>query len=249
MIRQALFAALVSGALALGAGQGSFGGAHAQSVTYAPAPSENLVRLQERVGELEQMLRQATGESERLGVELRRVQSKNALLERQLADALGQGGTPAVAPGAPAAASGAGQLGTLPAAQAPVDSAQLLQDATRYLQLGRYAESEAAFAAFAQANPQSPDAPEARYFVGRTQVAQRRFPDAADTFVAFLKDYPAAARAPDAWTMLGVSLKGMDKADQACAVFRDLPVKYPRASPAVRNLAVAEARAANCPAR
>lgn len=248
MIRQALFAVLAFGALALGAGQGATGGARAQSVTYAPAPSENLVRLQERVGELEQMLRQATGESERLGVELRRAQTKNALLERQLADALGQGGTPA-AVGAPAAIPGAGQLGTLPAAQAPADPAQLLQDATRYLQLGRYAESEAAFAAFAQANPQSPDAPEARYFVGRTQVAQRRFPDAADTFVAFLKDYPAAARAPDAWTMLGVSLKGMDKVEQACAVFRDLPVKYPRASPAVRNLAVAEARAANCPAR
>ncbi|MDX2235123.1 MAG: tol-pal system protein YbgF [Hyphomonadaceae bacterium] len=248
MIRLALFLG-AAGALALAAA----GGASAQSVTYAPPPSENLLRLQERVGELEGALRQATGENERLAIELRRARSENARLERLLSDATGAGTgeTPGPVAGLapPPAPGAAGQLGTLPAANPAVDSAQQLRDATRFLQLGRYAEAEAAFAAYAQANPQAPDTPEARYFVGRTQWAQRRFSDAADTFIKFVTDYPNGARAPDAWAMLGVSLKGMDKIDQACGVFRDLPVKYPRASTAVRNLAASEARAANCATR
>jgi tol-pal system protein YbgF len=241
MIRKAIFTALASGALALGAGV-----AFAQSVTYAPPPSENLLLLQERVRGLETALREQTNENERLSVELRRTKTENARLERMLADALGQTQAPPADAATPVAPTGTGQLGTLPSNAAPLDAASQLREAMRYLQLGRFAEAEASFAAFAAGNPSSPDTPEARYFVGRTQVAQRRFPEAADTFVKFLGDYPNGARAPDAWVMLGVSLRGMDKTAEACGVFKDLPLKYPRASAAARNLASSEARAAGC---
>lgn len=215
--------------------------AAAQSVTSAPTPSENLSRLQERVYELEDLLRQSNGEAERLAIELRRAKAENARLERLLNDATGAAAAPAEA-----ASPGSGQLGTLPAAQAAIDPGQQLREAMRFLQLGRYPEAEAALAAFVAANPQSPDTPEARYFIGRTQVAQRRYADAADTFVKFVTDYPSASRAPDAWASLGVSLRGMGKTAEACGVFRDLTVKYPRAGVPARNLAAAEARAANC---
>lgn len=240
MIRKALLPALVAAAAAL-----AVGGALAQSVTYAPAPTENLTRLQERVGELERLLQQSTGENERLAIELRRARNENSRLQRQLSEAQGMTQTPeggAVPPVAPV-----GQLGTLPSNAAPqIDPAQQLREATRYLQQSRFAEAEAAFTAYVQANPQSPDTQEARYFIGRTQYAQRRFTDAADTLLKFIGDYPTAVRAPDAWVTLGLAFKGMEKTDQACSVFRDLPVKYPRASAAARNLAITEARAANC---
>ena len=231
------------------------GPALAQSVTSAPPPSENLLVLQARVDELEQLLRQATSESERLAIELRRVRNDNARLQQQIADAAGApapNGTGATDPPSPdprAPPPGvAGTLGTLPAPAAG-DAAQQLSEAMRLLQLGRFPEAEAAFATFARANPQSPDTPEARYFVGRTQIAQRHFPDAADTFVKLLADHPAIGRAPDSWLMLGVALKGMGKAPEACGVFRDLPVKYPRASANTRNQAAGEARTAQCAAR
>jgi len=89
----------------------------------------------------------------------------------------------------------------------------------------------------------------ARYFLGRTQIVLSRHGDAAATFVEFLRKSPSSPRAPDAWVRLGMSLKGMGQTQQACAAFRDLPVKYPSASAAVRQLAVNEARAAQCPAR
>lgn len=244
---------------AFGAGMTAAGPALAQSVTSAPTPSENLTQLQERVGELEQMLRQATSENERLAIELRRTRTENGRLERLLNDAMAQSQAPqdeaadASAPvarsGSPPPSTAAGSLGTLPAGAAPGDGSQTLREAMRLLQLGRFPEAEATFAAFVRANPQSPDAPEARYFVGRTQVAQRRFPDAADTFVKLLADHPGVPRAPDSWVMLGVSLNGMGKKPEACGVFRDLVTKYPRASASTRNVAAVEARAAQCPAR
>lgn len=213
------------------------GPALAQSVTSAPPPSEDLSLLQARVGELEQMLRQATGDNERLSIELRRARDENAQLKQQIADAANTAPAPAAD----------GSLGTLPA-QAAGGAAPQLSEGMRLLQLGRFPEAEAAFTAYARANPQSPDTPEARYFIGRTQVAQRRFPDAAATFVSLLKDHPSVARAPDSWVMLGVSLQGMGKTPEACGVFRDLPVKYPRASASTRTQAASAARSAQCPA-
>ena len=235
MTLKALKVAVVVGAMALCAMAGP---ALAQSVTSAPPPSENLSLLQTRVGELEQMLRQATSDNERLSIELRRARDENALLKQQIT---------AAANAAQANAAPGGSLGTLPAQDAGAPAQ--LGDAMRLLQLGRFPEAEAAFAGYARANPQAPDTPEARYFIGRTQVAQRHFSDAADTFVNLLKDRPTIARAPDSWLMLGVSLQGMGKTPEACGVFRDLPVKYPRASANTRTQATAAARAAQCPAR
>lgn len=236
MIRKVILGIAGAGAVAF-AGHGAF----AQSVTYAPPPSENLSRLQERVGELERMLQQSTSENERLAIELRRARNENERLQRVLAESQ----TP-VAPAAPPSPLPGQPPGMTVSGAAQLDAAELLREGMRYLQQSRFAEAEASFSAYVQANPQSPDTPEARYFIGRTQYAQRRFTDAADTLIKFLGDYPNGARAPDAWVTLGLAFKGLDKIEQACGVFRDLPTKYPRASTAARNLASTEARAANC---
>lgn len=261
MIKKVLMAAAVAFAAAVVVCP-----AHAQSITSAPPPSENLTRLQERVDELEGLLRQATADSERLSIELRRTKADNARLQRLLDDALagqqgapapGDPGTPAPAPAAPRPtgsnftppASASGTLGTLPAGAAPGDAAQAFREARRLLDATRWPEAELSLTSFLREHPDSPDAPEARYFLGRTQIVLGLHGDAAATFVDFLRKSPSSPRAPDAWVRLGMSLKGMGQTPQACAAFRDLPVKYPAASAAVRQLAVSEARAAQCPAR
>lgn len=253
--------------------------AFAQSITSAPPPSENLTRLQERVDELEGLLRQANAESERLSLELRRTKSDNDRLQRLLNDAIAQqGGAPAGTGGpsmtpaptaapvpapAPSQRSGAaypppaaaGQLGTLPGSAATpsapttADAATAFRDARRLLDASRWPDAELSLTSFLQTYPNSPDAPEARYFLGRTQIVLGRHGDAAGTFVDFLRKSPTSPRAPDAWVRLGMSLKGMGQTQQACATYRDLPAKYPNASAAVRELAVNQARIAQCPAR
>lgn len=247
----------------------------AQSVVGAPPASENLSRLQSQVDELEGLLRQATAENERLSIELRRARNENARLKRDLqGDAAADGqqtaeasqGAPVVAPApsvtvpippAPAARapsftpppSAAGQLGTLSAQAAPGDAAAAFREARRLLDAMRWPEAETSLSAFLRAHPESPDAPEARYFLGRTQNVLGRHNDAAATFLDLLRKSPSSSRAADAWVHLGISLRRMGETTQACNTFRDLPTKYPAASTALKQLAVSEARAAQCPAR
>lgn len=255
--------------------------AFAQSITSAPPPSENLTRLQERVDELEDLLRKANAESERLSLELRRSNAEKARLQRLLDEAAPQQGDgapgtggpmtggPSMTPAptsaplpAPSQRSGAaypppaaaGQLGTLPGSatvpSAPTaDATTAFREARRLLDASRWPDAELALTSFLQTYPTAPDAPEARYFLGRTQIVLGRHGDAAATFVDFLRKSPTSARAPDAWVRLGMSLKGMGQTQQACATYRDLPAKYPNASAAVRELAVNQARLAQCPAR
>lgn len=222
--------------------------AYGQSVTSAPPPSENLTRMQARIDELESLLRDATADGERLSIELRRTKAENARLQRLLDDALAaQQGAAAPAPPPPGAPAPAAP--TSPTADTTDGAAQSFRDARRLLDATRWPEAELALTAFLREYADSPDAPEARYFLGRTQIVLGRHGDAAATFLELLRKTPASPRAPDAWVRLGVSLKGMGETAQACATFRDLPLKYPAASAAVRQLALNEARTAQCPAR
>ena len=221
--------------------------AYGQSVTTAPPPSENLTRMQARVDELEGLLRDATADSERVSIELRRTKAENARLQRLLDDALAQQQQGPAADAPPPASSSpraAVALGTTPAAAS--GSAQAFGEARHLLDATRWPEAELALAAFLREYADAPEAPEARYFLGRTQIVLGRHGDAAATFLELLRKSPASARAPDAWVRLGVSLKGMGETAQAGATFRDLPLKYPAATAAVRQLALNEARVAQC---
>lgn len=219
----------------------------AQSITSAPPPSPELLRMQERADELDRERQQAVAESERLSFEVRRLKAENERLQRELNEA--RGVQQATSPGDAPPPSAAGQLGTLPAEAAPGDAAQAFREARRLLDASRWPEAEMALTSFLSGFPTSPDAPEARYFLGRTQIVLGRHGDAAATFVDFLRRLPTSPRAPDAWVRLGMSLKGMGQSQQACATFRDLPAKYPNASAAVRELAASQSRLAQCPAR
>jgi tol-pal system protein YbgF len=218
--------------------------AHAQSVTSAPPPSENLTRMQARIDELENRLAEATAEGERASIELRRAKAENARLQRLLDDAL------AAQQAAPSQDSPSERAALPPAAggspSADAGPAAAFRDARRLLDSTRWPEAELALAAFLRDYADAPEAPEARYFLGRTQIVLGRHGDAAATFLELLRKTPTSPRAADAWVRLGVSLKGMGETAQACATFRDLPIKYPNATAAVRQLAQSEARAAQC---
>jgi tol-pal system protein YbgF len=225
--------------------------AHAQSVTSAPPPSENLTRMQARIDELESRLAEVTAEGERASIELRRAKAENARLQRLLDDALAaqqaapsQEGAPSQRSAPPASRSGS--PGGAPGASAEAGPAAAFRDARRLLDATRWPEAETALTTFLRDYADSAEAPEARYFLGRTQIVLGRHGDAAATFLELLRKSPSSPRAPDAWVRLGMSLKGIGETAQACATFRDLPIKYPNATAAVRQLAQNEARAAQC---
>jgi tol-pal system protein YbgF len=226
------------------------GPAAAQSVTTFTPPSENLTRLQDRVDQLERLLAEATDKQERAEMQARRLAAENATLKQALDAAR------ANAPASPIPsemATGDGDLSQGPAPVSPFEastgnvdgdfaSAQLL------LQQQRWRDAEGALSTFLQAHPNSDKAPEARYWLGRTQLVQSSYSSAAETFYTLVRTNPNAPRAADAWVRLGIALRGMGQRSEACAAFRDLPTRYPAAGAQLRQLARQEAATTQCPA-
>lgn len=242
----------------------------AAAQTQLPPPSFGQADTrQDRIEELEQQLREATAENERLQYQLNQAEREIARLRGLVGElssvnqSLGQsapaGQAPATAaspqpqsPAAPAPAAPTprqtGQLGTLPASELPGDAGQAYSQARELLVAGRYPEAELAFDRFLQAFPQAETAADARFWFAFTLLARNNYTDAAANFVQYLQVAPNGPRAPEAQVRLGMALVGMGQTRQGCSAFASLARRYPNAPRAIRDLAQREARAASCPA-
>lgn len=110
----------------------------------------------------------------------------------------------------------------------------------------RYDAAQQAFSAFIAANPHSRLIAPAIFHLGETFSAQGRHPEAAEQFLKIVQDFSRSAVAPDAMIKLGASLMAMGAKEQACAVFVDVPRKYPNATAAQKLAADREAKKAAC---
>lgn len=243
--------------------------ASAQTQLPPPAQFGGADQRQDRIEELEGQLREQTAENERLQFELTQAQREITRLRNMVGElagvnqSLSEGQPPAaenngaVAPPPPAAAQqganaaqqrATGTLGTIPAADAPVEPGPAYTRARELLVNGRYAEAEVAFGDFLQRFPNAETAADARFWYGFTLLARNNFADAAASFVEYLQRTPQGPRAPEAQVRLGMALVGMNQRQQGCAAFAALPRRYPNAPRNVRDLALREARAASCAA-
>jgi tol-pal system protein YbgF len=137
-----------------------------------------------------------------------------------------------------------GVLGTLPApgpAAGPVtgsgpavagNSAQYDQ-AMNLMSHAQYDEAQAAFRAYADANPGDMDlAPQALYWVANISYVRQDYAPAARSFAEVIKKYPKSARAPDAMLKLAQSFMGMGQKTEGCTTLGQLTkTKYPDANP------------------
>jgi tol-pal system protein YbgF len=249
------------------------GAAAAQTNLPPPQQYGSADARQDRIQELEQALRDATAENERLQNDiiqrdreiqrLRNMVGELAGVNQQLSAPPADGQTPAAPPSssprADAGPSGlnaaqqanTGSLGSIPAASVsappPAPTAdELYNRAQANLNAGRYAEAEIDFAAFLQAYPNVTQTANARFWYAYTLLARNNYRDAADSFVQYLRRAPRAPRAAEAQVRLGMALIGLGERQQGCAAITSLAESYPNASAAVRELAAREARVARC---
>jgi tol-pal system protein YbgF len=169
-------------------------------------------------------------------------------------DATGQGPGGFVSPGrGPVPYSslgrGPGVLGTLPAGPnggmgpmassgPPLNGSLASGDSGQYDQAmnlmsrAQYAEAQAAFRAYADANPSDTDlAPQAIYWVGNISFVRQDYAPAARAFAEVIKKYPKSTRAPDAMLKLAQSFMGMGQKTEGCTTLGLIKTKYPQASP------------------
>ena len=165
-----------------------------------------------------------------------------------------------VPPGGEPGAAGARVLGVLPSARPDVLGIEVsppvpedtrspqeqYDDAYGLLQQFRAEEAEVAFRAFVEQNPGHELVANARYWLGETLYSQGEFEEAARVFYQSFDEAPQAAKAPENFLKLGMSLARMDQTEEACVVLGALGERFPDANVDVRTQATAERRRLTC---
>ena len=132
------------------------------------------------------------------------------------------------------------------ATQAPSASRPEFDAAMDLLAKTQYAEARSAFRAFADAHPKDDLTPQAVYWVGNIAFVQKDYQGAKIAFVEELKKYPGSPRAPESMLKLGQSLFAINQSKEGCTTLGLLPSKYPNATKAIKDKAVAARKAAVC---
>ncbi len=222
-----------------------------------------VVELRQRVQDLENALRQSTGQNEQLLLQVRqladRLENQRKDFDYKLCTLSGQILGAAPAPGAGTAAPQPGfscdgsVAAAVPQPAAPSDapppaavggtlgSLPVAPDTTRsqydeamnLLARARYDEARAAFRGFADANPKDPLAPQAVYWVGNIAYVQKDYPNAAQAFAEQIKKYPANGQGAESMLKLGLSLIGMGEKKEGCLTLGAIRSKYKQAPPGI----------------
>lgn len=215
-------------------------------VVQAAETDAQIAAMSERMRDLEQTLTRLNGQNETLTHDLDQARRANegekaradaldqrlAALEKRLADQ---------------------EAATVAAAAAPVaavptstDPNAAFKSARQMLLDGDYGAAEQAFAGYVEAFPDTPKAPEARYWLGETQFVREAYSDAAGSYLGAVRGWPQTSWAPDAVLKLSRSLVALKKPADACKTLDELTKRYPKVPTAITAKATATRVQAKC---
>jgi tol-pal system protein YbgF len=129
-------------------------------------------------------------------------------------------------------------------AAAPATAQDYYEQAVVLWRRKDYPAAEAAFVQFLRRFPSDPLAAHAHYWLGETYLAQNRLQDASFQFVDVIRKFPTHARAPDSIIRLAVVYTRQGKGRDACTAYAEYRRKYPNG--AYRQHAESEQRRLAC---
>ena len=212
-------------------------------VVVQPAETQGQIAgLSDKIADLSQSLARANGQLEVLKHDLDQsrgdaadLRSKDAALRERLAllEKAVKDLTPPPPP--PTAAAGV-----------PQDPAGAFAAAKAVFDAGDMAGAEAGFHDYIDRYGDGPGGPEARYFLAKTLIARRAWPDAATAAIGAIRGWPRTRWAPDAVLDLSRSLIAIGKPADACQTLDELARRYPKAGPTVAKTAGSLRAKAQC---
>ena len=111
---------------------------------------------------------------------------------------------------------------------------------------GKSAEAEQNFQMVLDKFPSDKLAGNAQYWLGEVYYNDKNFAKAAVAFAKGYEQYKTGAKGPDCLLKLGLSMAQLNKKDEACLAFVNLPNEFPNASADIKNKAKTEAKKYNC---
>lgn len=116
--------------------------------------------------------------------------------------------------------------GTLTTTPKDEDPREHYNRAFRLLNQTRYDEAGKAFEQFTKKYPDDPLIGNAYYWLGETRYIQRDYVKAADSFRQGFEVLPSGPKAPDNLLKLSMTLRALNRNDEACVVLGQIKVKF-----------------------
>ncbi len=178
------------------------------------------------------------GEVKALADRIARLETRIKALDDAEAATVNDANPPPPSGGPPAATGPA--AGPAPAA----DADEAFKRARQLLLEGQYAEAGNAFQGFVDTYGDTPNGPEARYWLGETQYIRGKYADAATAYIGAIRGWPQTRWAPDAVVKLSRSLIALNKPADACRALVEFDKRYAGAASPPAKAKAADARAA-----
>jgi len=128
----------------------------------------------------------------------------------------------------------------VPAATASIDphdpfmENRAIENAYSVFKSGSHADAAKAFREFIGKYPDSVHVPNATYWLGEAQFAQKEFKGALGTFQGLLKDFSGAAKAADTYFYIAECQRALKQKDEARKTLKQLVAKYPDSEAAAK---------------
>ena len=126
------------------------------------------------------------------------------------------------------------------------DSREQYKSALAAYKAGQYADAEALFKAYIEANKGAANVADAVFYIGETYMQRARPREAAEQYLKVSTEYPRSSRAPESMVRLGLALAKLGNNEQACATFVEVTKRYPSAPSFVKRSADREIQAHRC---
>ena len=126
------------------------------------------------------------------------------------------------------------------------DSHEQFKAAVAAYHAGQYADAEALFKAYLDANKGASNAPDAIFYIGETYMQRSRPREAAEQYLRVSTEYAKSPRAPESMVRLGLALARLGNTEQACATFAEVGRRYPTAPASVKRSADRESQTLRC---
>lgn len=237
-----------------------------------PQDQKMMANMGVRLTELENQIRQLTGQIEEQNFKIRQLQDAMQQMQQEQAQAAASSlNTPP--PASQATTPMTDNMQAMPQQQAqmgasngqPQQLGQIVQTpdgqpvvntqnptyvydtAFSLLQQGDYNAAEQSLRQFISAYPDHALTANAQYWLGETYYVRNDFEAAAKAFATGYQTYPQSAKAPDSLLKLALSLSNLNKNDEACVTFAQLQSQYPKATSSILKKAQEEAARLSCP--
>ncbi len=126
------------------------------------------------------------------------------------------------------------------------DVSQLGKSGQKKLAEGDFAGAQTAFKQYLEFNPDATDKDEINFWLGESYYVRSGYADAADAYIASMRENSKGVKAPDAMVRLAAALRQLGNKAEACQTLATFPAQFPDAPSSTKEKAKVEAARTGC---